>query len=103
MSYQHTKAAVGAGVYADEVRLSCVALQDDLDDWELRADLLDLVHQPDDFAGLILSDSEPAIEARAAIFALMDSEIDSLAADNAVRDAAPVLFWPVNSTEGQLA
>lgn len=89
-------------LYAAALRSACVALQDGLDDWELRADLIDLVNQPDDFAGLILSDTAPAIEARAAIITLMDCEIDSLAIHNAARDSTLAPFWPVTSTEGPI-
>lgn len=87
--------------YAYSVREACVTLASDLDDWEAYADVWDLMH--DEQAVAIFADTDEAEAARRAIFDVFDACIDSLAADNTVRDAAIAPFWPVNSTEGQLA
>lgn len=88
--------------YAHSVRDACITLASDLDNWEAYADVWDLLHEGD-APRLIVAGTDEAEAARRAIFGVFDACIESLAADNAVRDAAIPMFWPVNRTEGQLA
>ncbi|OBG11815.1 hypothetical protein A5768_11390 [Mycolicibacterium fortuitum] len=87
--------------YASAVRDAGLTLATDLDDMDAYADMWDLMH--DERAVAIFADTDEAEAARRAIFGVFDACIESLAADNAVRDAAIPMFWPVNRTEGQLA
>ena len=88
--------------YAHSVRDACITLASDLDNWEAYADVWDLLHK-DSAPRLIFAGTEEAEAARRAIFGVFDACIESLAADNEVRDAALAPFWPVTSTEGPIA